>query len=168
MMFPGEKEVLRDFKESCQMKSGGETVKQSLSVLGICCVLCRCASAGPSHRPLEILPFQGWRALGGAATCPILLPSPGRGNVCDVLFPLQKQWNFVPKQEISMIVLYHYLSAVEKTGFKVTSPKLEESLWFAQCLLDKGFYRSVLHSHHVAVRRAHKKMRRWKLSRLLL
>lgn len=73
MMFPGAKEVLWDFKESCHKKSGGETVKQNLSVLGICCVLCTCASAGPSHRPLEILPFQGWRALGGAATCPIPL-----------------------------------------------------------------------------------------------
>lgn len=34
MIFPGEKEVLWDCKESCHMKSGGETVKQSLTVLG--------------------------------------------------------------------------------------------------------------------------------------
>ena len=159
MMFPGEKEVLWDFKESCHMKSRGETVKWNLSVLGFRCVLCRCAPAGPSHRPLEILPFQGWRALGGAATCPILLPSLGRGNVCDVGFPLQKQWAFVPKQEISVIVLYHHLSAVEKTGFKVTSPKLGERLWFAQCFVHKGYCRSDLHSHTigVAVRGAHEK-----------
>lgn len=98
-MFPGEKEVLWGFKESCHMKSGGETVKQNLSVLGICCVPCRCASAGPSHKSLEILPFQGWRALGGEATWPILHPSPGRRNVCDVGFPLQKHWNFVQNKK---------------------------------------------------------------------
>lgn len=33
MIFPGEKEVLWDCKESCYMKSRGETVKQNLTVL---------------------------------------------------------------------------------------------------------------------------------------
>lgn len=140
------------------MKSGGETVKQNLPVLGICCGLCRCASA--EHRPLEILPFQGWRSWGGAATCPILLPSDRRGNVCGVDFPLQKQWNSVPNQEIPMIVLYHQyhqLSAVseKKNGFKVTFPKLEETPWFAQCLLHKGL--SCIATVYVAVRRVHEK-----------
>lgn len=89
MMFPVEKKVPWDFKENCHMKSGGEAVKQNSSVLGICCELCRCASA--VHRPLEILPFQGQRALGGAAIYPILIPSAGRVNFCSVDFPLQKQ-----------------------------------------------------------------------------
>lgn len=48
--------------------------------------------------------------------------------------------------------LYHHLSAVLGRGvaggsFKVTFPKLEERLWFAQCLLDKICCRSVLHGH---------------------
>lgn len=33
IIFPGEKEVLWDCKESCHMKSTGETVKQNFTVL---------------------------------------------------------------------------------------------------------------------------------------
>lgn len=56
-------------------------MKQNVPVLGIGPGLFGCGSAGPSQRPLEILPLGDWRALGGAATCPISLPSTGINNI---------------------------------------------------------------------------------------
>lgn len=140
------------------MKSGSETVKQNLSVLRICCGLWLCASA--AHRPWEILPIQGWRALAGAATCHILLPSAGTRNVCDVGFPLQKQWNFVPEEEIPTSVLYRHLSPVSgKKWFQSYIRKTGRNtmictVFTTQRLLPEYLAQPLL---SVAVRRAHEK-----------
>lgn len=143
MIFPDDKEVLWDFKESCHMKSGVKQWNRTYLCLG--------SVLGFSDVPQWGLPRDLWRYfhLGTGELwveqplAPFPFPLLG-STIFEIVFLIRSNEMVCQNKEFPcLLCIVTFLVPVEKTGFKVKSQKLEEALRFVQWLIHKGCCRSV-------------------------
>lgn len=139
MIFPGEKEVLWDCKESCHMKSGGETVKENR--VGICC-----GFADVHQWPVDLwtdLHFRGGQLCVEQPLVSFSFALLEGGMVVILIFLFRR--NEILCQSKQFPWLFCTITFLLPL---VAFPKVVETPWFAQCLLHRSWCRNVLNSHH--------------------
>lgn len=145
-MFPDDKEVLWDFKESCHMKSGMKQWNRTYLCLGLVLGFLDVAQRG--------LPRDLWRyfhlgtgELWVEQPLALFLFPPLGSTTFEIVFLIRSNEILCQNKEFQwLFCIVTFLVPVQKKKkrFKVKSPKLEETLWFVQCLIHKGCCRTVV------------------------